>query len=72
MHFYSDANIFGLNDVVSINYKYRQNLEEPTMKMFHKVTFENCLSQNLFDLNSSNLDLNELEKNFPNLFSHLT
>ena len=72
MHFYSDVNIFGLNEVVLINYKYRKNLMEPAMKMFQKVAFNNCLSQNLFDLNNMSLDLTDLEKTSPNLFSHLT
>lgn len=74
MHFYSDVNIFGLNNVVLINYKYRENLEESLMNMFQKVSFNNCISQsqNLYDLETLRINLVELQKESPLLFSHLT
>lgn len=74
MHFYSDVNIFGLNDVVLINYKYRENLSESIMNKFEKISFYNTISQsqNLSDLDYLNINLIELKKEAPYLFSHLT
>lgn len=62
MNFYADNNIFGMNEIILLNYKFRSNLDEISMKKLEKSIL----------VPNNNIDLISLYKEKPELFSHLT
>lgn len=64
MNFYADTNIFGMHEITLLDYKFRKNLNDFSMKILQKINFEMNINQPYFNLI-------EMSKNNPNLFSTL-
>lgn len=74
MHFYSDTNIYGLNEIKLMNYKFRKNLDPEKMLVLEKLIFqENCESESDDDgeqiTSEKGFDMVLLQKAFPAFFS---
>ena len=65
MNFYADTNIFGMHEITLLDYKFRKNLNDFSMKILQKINFDTSINHPYFNLI-------ETSKNNPNLFSTLS
>ncbi len=71
MHFYSDANIFGMSEMTVMNFKFRRNFDEGKMRNFQKIFIEKEF-HNTFDYFYEVFDLVDLYDAKPEMFSLLS
>ena len=71
MHFYSDCNISGMNEIKVIDYKFRRNFDEIKMRTIQKIFVEKTFVDS-FDYYLQPFDLIELEQTNPEYFSSLS
>lgn len=65
VHFYSDFDIFGMNNIQFMDYKYRENFEATEMSLFEKfILYSNPLTEAT--------SLIDLQKKHPDLFSNIS
>ena len=69
MHFYSDANIFGMSEMTVQNFKFRKNYDQEKMVNFQKIFIEKS-SQTAE--NDELLNMNNVFNIRPDLFSSLS
>jgi len=70
MHFYSDFNIFGLNEIQLINFKFRK-LEDQNLSLFSKIAIQKMISSQSFDFVENEVSLKDMNLNHPEVFSNL-
>ncbi len=71
MHFYADANIYGMSEMTVMNFKFRRNFDEGRMRNFQKIFIEKTF-HNTFDYFFEVFDLVDLQETKPELFSPLS
>jgi len=71
MHFYADANIYGMSEMTVMNFKFRRNFDEGRMRNFQKIFIEKTF-HNTFDYFFEVFDLVDLQETKPDLFSPLS
>jgi hypothetical protein len=75
MHFYSDANIYGLNEIKLMNYRFRKNLDPEKMLVLEKLIFQDHKTESDEEdeeegvVTDKGFDMVILQKVYPSFFS---